>query len=132
MIRHLAIIATTKFNLFPVKGGILAYSSTYMILNQRNWDYRKYFPVCICFVCSVNSVKQATNKNLSHTVVTIYLPTTNNLKRGHERMDIATGRLITLPNFYPCIMTKSVIKAVEKLAEYQGFKTLNMFYCKKK
>ena len=40
MIRHLAMIDTTKLNIFPDKGIIKEYYSTQMILNQRNWDYK--------------------------------------------------------------------------------------------
>ena len=47
-------------------------------------------------------------------------------------MDLYNGRLITRPNIYPRVMTKIVIKAVEKLSEYQGFKTLKKFNRKKK
>ena len=41
MIRHLVMISTTKLNLFPDKGVILAYYYPHMIQNQRNWDYKK-------------------------------------------------------------------------------------------
>ena len=40
-------------------------------------------------------------------------------------MDLSTGIIITLPRVYPCVMTKIVIKSVEKIAELQGFKTLH-------
>ena len=40
MIRHFAMIDTTKLNIFPDKGIIKEYYSTQMILNQRNWDYK--------------------------------------------------------------------------------------------
>ena len=47
-------------------------------------------------------------------------------------MYITTGRLITRPKFYPCVMTKLVINDVEKLSESQGFKTLYFLNCKKR
>ena len=54
----------------------------------------------------------------------IYLRPTTNLQGGQKLMDIDTWILITLPKVYPCVMTKTFIKAVEKIAESQGFKTL--------
>ena len=47
-------------------------------------------------------------------------------------MNLATGILITQPKVYPRVMTEIVIKAVEKLAESQGFKTLKKFNRKKR
>ena len=36
------MIATKKLNIFPAKGGILAYYYPCMILNQINLDYKKH------------------------------------------------------------------------------------------
>ena len=47
-------------------------------------------------------------------------------------MNLATGILITQPKVYPRVMTEIVIKAVEKLAESQWFKTLKKFNSKKR
>ena len=61
---------------------------------------------------------------MARTVDAIYLHKNTNIQGEQEIMDISIGRLITRPNFYSCVMSKIVIKAVEKPAESQGFKTL--------
>ena len=73
-----------------------------------------------------------TTTNLARIVDVIYLHPTTNLQGGHEIMDISNDRLTTRPKVYPCVMTKIFIKAIEKLVEYQGFKTLKTFNRKKK
>ena len=64
---------------------------------------------------------------MARNVDAIYLGLTTNLQGGHKIIDIDTRILITRPKVYPCVTTKIVIKDVEKLPEYQGFKTLNFF-----
>ena len=43
MIQYLAMIATTKLNIFPSKVVILEYYYLHMIPTQRNWYYKKHF-----------------------------------------------------------------------------------------
>ena len=57
-----------------------------------------------------------TNTNMAHTVDTIYLSPTTNIQGVHKLTDLDTGRLIKRPKVYPFVMTKIVIKAVEKIA----------------
>jgi predicted RNA-binding protein len=45
MIRYLAMYQVNQLNLFPVKGGVSAYYSPRMILNQENLDYAKHCSV---------------------------------------------------------------------------------------
>ena len=47
-------------------------------------------------------------------------------------MDLVIGRITTLPKVYPYVMNETVIKAAEKLAESQGFKTLIFLNHRKK
>ena len=61
---------------------------------------------------------------MARTVDAIYLRKNTNIQGEQEIMDLSNGRLITRPKFYSCVMSKIVIKAVEKPAESQGFKTL--------
>ena len=98
-----------------------------MILNQRNWDYKKYCQYESGSYVQASQVNKPTNMNLACTVDAIYTCPTTNLQGGHELMDLATGRLITQPKVYPYVMTKIVIKAVEKLSESQRLKTHNIF-----
>ena len=95
-----------------------------MILNEINWDNMKHCQYEFGSYVQASQVNNPANKNLAHTVDAIYLCPTTNIQGGHELMDIDTERLITQPKVYPRVMTKIFIKAVEKLAEYQGFKTL--------
>ena len=61
---------------------------------------------------------------MARTVDAIYLRKKDNIQGEQKLMDLSNGILITRPKFYSCVMTKIVIKAVEKPAESQGFKTL--------
>ena len=123
MIKHLAMIFTTQLNLFTDKGGFLAYCSHHMIPNQRIWDCKKHCQYEFGSYFHTSQVNKS-KKNLACNVDAIYLRPTTNLQGGQKLMDIATWILITLPKVYPCVMTKTFIKAVEKIAESQGFKTL--------
>ena len=70
-------------------------------------------------------MNKPTNTNLERTLGVIYPCTTNNIQVEHELMNLAIGGSITRTKVYPYVMTKIVIEAFEKLAEFQGFKTLN-------
>ena len=116
IIQHLAMISTTKLNIFPDKGGILVYYSPHVILNQINWYYKKHFQYGFVSYIQVSQVNKPINTNLARAVGSIYLRPATNIQRGRELMDLATGRLITQPNFYLCVITKILIKACEKLS----------------
>ena len=116
MIQHLPMISTTKLNIFPYKGGILVYYDNQIILNQINWDYEKHFQYEFGSYVQENQVNKPTNTNLARTMEAIYIRPTTNLQGVHKLMDICTSRLITRPKVYPCVITKIVIKSVEKLA----------------
>ena len=87
-----------------------------MILNQRNWDYKKHFQHEFGSYVQASQVNKPTNTNLSRTMGAIYLLPNTNIQRGKELIDISNGIFITRPKVYPCGMTKIVMKAVEKLA----------------
>ena len=102
----------------------MEYYSPHMILNQRNWDYNKHFQYGFGSYVRASQEENPTNTNLVCTVDTIFLCPYTNLQRVHKLMDISTGRLITQPKVNPCLITKIFLKAVEKLAESQGFKNI--------
>ena len=54
----------------------------------------------------------------------IYLWALNNLQGGHEVLDLMTGRVVLRPKVYPVVMTESIKKRVELMAQKQGVKSL--------
>ena len=110
----------------------MAYYYPHMILNQRNWDYKKHFQYEFGLYVQASQLNKATNANLARNVDAIYLLPTTNLQGVHKLMDLSTRILISQPKVYTCVMTKIFIKAVEKLAEYQGFKTLRFCIARRK
>ena len=73
MIWYLAMIDTTKWNIFLAKGGISAYYYPCMILNQRNWYYKKHCRYEFGSYVQESQVNKPTNMNLARTVDAIYL-----------------------------------------------------------
>jgi hypothetical protein len=76
MIRYLAMVQTSQLNLFPVKGGVSAYCSPRMILNQSNLDYSKHciVPFGGAFV-QANHETTKTSSNVTRSLDASYLTT---------------------------------------------------------
>ena len=129
MIRYLAMVCARQLNLFPAKHGISKHYSPHMIITGRNFDYKKY---CVCeFGAYVQGTTKTTNTNLARTIDAIYLRPANSINGGHEVMDLSTGKLNTCMQIKQVAITELAIKAVEKIAEDQGFKSLKFFNRKK-
>ena len=111
------MITKTKLRLFPAKEGILEYYSPHMILNKRNWDYKKHFQYGFGSYVQESPVNKKKNMNLARTVDAIYLRRTTHIQGGHKLMYLSTDRLIARPEFYAYVMTKIFIKVIEKLSE---------------
>ena len=124
MIRYLAMTQATQLNLFPVKGGVSAHYSPRMILNQTNLDYVKHCSVPFGAYVQANHETNRRNSNATRTLDAIYLRPAQNQQGGHELMDLNSGQLITRNKIHEIPVTDVVIKAVEKLAYDQGFKSL--------
>ena len=94
----------------------MVYYDNQIILNQINWDYKKHFQYEFGSYVQEIHVNKPTDTNLARTLDAIHIHTTTILQGGHELMYLANRIFITRPKIYPCVRTKIVIKAVEKLA----------------
>ena len=124
MIRYLAMVCTTKLNFFPVKGGVSQYYSPRMILNQTNLDYNKHCVIPFGTYVQANHETNPTNTNAPRTLDMIYLCPMDNIRGGHELMDLNSGRVITRQKVTGIAVTELVIKAIEQMAYNEGFKSL--------
>jgi hypothetical protein len=79
-----------------------------------------------------NHETNQTNLNAARTIDTIYLCPVINMQGGHELLDLNSGRVITCAQVTQiwAPITDVVIKAMEQIAEDQGFKTLKFKNCK--
>jgi hypothetical protein len=71
-----------------------------------------------------NHETNQTNLNASQTLDAIYLRPVNSMQGGHELYDLNSGRVITWARVTQIPVTDVVIKAAERIAEDQGFKSL--------
>jgi hypothetical protein len=124
MIRNLAMYQVNQLSLFPVKGGVSAYNSPRMILNQENLDYAKHCSVSFGAYVQANHETNRTNSNATRMLDAIYLRPAQNQQGGHELMDLNSGQVITRNIVHEIPVTDVVIKAVETMAYDQGFKSM--------
>jgi hypothetical protein len=71
-----------------------------------------------------NHETNQTNSNASRTLDAIYLRPVNSMQGGHELYDLNSGRVITRARVTQIPVTDVVIKAIKRIAEDQGFKSL--------
>jgi len=127
MLRYLALVATHQLNLFPAKGGIAPYLSPHVLVGGRNLDYKKHCQVGFGAYVQANQENTPKNTNAPRTIDAIYLrPVRDNIQGGHELMDLNSGRLITRQRVWEIPVTDVVIRAVEKMGEEQGIKSLKL------
>jgi hypothetical protein len=124
MIRYLTMIKANNLNIFPVKGGVSKSYSPHMILNQTNLDYTKHCVVPFGAYVQANDESTKTSSNVTRTLDAIYLHPAQNQQGGHELMDLNSSQLISRNIVHKIPVTNVVIKAVEKMACQQGFKSL--------
>jgi hypothetical protein len=124
MIRYLAMYQVNQLNLFPVKGGVSAYYSPRMILNQENLDYAKHYSVPFGAYVQANHKTNRTDSNATRTLDAIYLRPAQNQQGGHELMDLNSGQVITRNIVNEIPVTDVVIKAVKTMAYDQGFESM--------
>jgi len=124
MIRYLAYECTRKLNLFPVKGGVSSYFSPRTILHHQVLDFGKHCTVPFGAYVQANNEPDPLNTNEPRTVDAIYLRPTDNQQGGHEILSLSTGRVLTRRKVTEIPVTDLVIKAVEKMADNDGIKTL--------
>ena len=125
MIRFLALVCTEQITYFPAKGGISSHYSPYVLMNRRELDYNKHLQIPFGAYVQANEDNDPTNTNAPRTIDAIYLrPSPSG--RGHQVMNLKTGRMISRPHAYEKPVTPLVIRAVEALAKEQGIKTLKI------
>ena len=62
-----------------------------MIINQRNWGYKKHFQYEFGSYFQASQLNNPTNTNMVRTVDAIYLRPTTYLQGGRYLMDVAFG-----------------------------------------
>jgi hypothetical protein len=125
LIRYLVTTQASQLNLFPAKGGISPYYSPRTILGLPVLDYDKHCTVPFGAYVQANHETNQTNSNAARTIDTIYLCPAINMQGGHELYDFNSNRVITGVRVTQIpVLTDVVIKAIERIAKDQGFKTL--------
>jgi hypothetical protein len=124
LIRYLVTMQASKLNLFPAKGGISPYYSPRTILGLPPLDYTKHYAVPFGAYVQANHETNQTNSNAARTIDAIYLRPALNMQGGHELYDLNSNRVITRARVSQIPVTDVVIKAIEKIAKDQGFKSL--------
>jgi hypothetical protein len=124
LIRYLVQTQASQLNLFPAKGGISPYYSPRTILGLPTLDYVKHCTVPFGAYMQANHKTNQTNSNASRMLDAIYLRPVNSMQGGHELSDLNSGRVITRARVIQIPITDVVIKAIKRIAEDQGFKSL--------
>ena len=124
MIKALVLEETKKLNYFPVKGGLSPYYSPHMIVRKEDIDYNKHCKIPFGAYVQAEQENDPKNTNKPRTIDAIYLGPLDNKQGGHTLMNLTTGNTITRRKVWVLPVTDLVIKAVERMAEKQGFKTL--------
>jgi hypothetical protein len=124
LIRNLVQTQASQLNLFLAKGGISPYYSPRTILGLPTLDYAKHCMVPFGAYMQANHETNQTNSNASRTLDAIYLRPVNSMQGGHEQYDLNSGRVITRARVTQIPITDMVIKAIECIADNQGFKSL--------
>jgi hypothetical protein len=124
LIRYLVTTQASQLNLFPAKGGISPYYSLRTILGLPVLDFDKHCAVPFGAYVQANHETNQTNSNAARTLDAIYLRPGVNMQGGHELYDLNLNREITRARVTQIPVTDVVIKAIEQIAEDQGFKTL--------
>ena len=124
MIQYLCMVSTKQLTWYPVKGGISEYFSPHVILGGRPLDYNKDFKSSFGQYVLANHEDKPYNTPKARMIDAIYLRPSNNIQGGHDLMDLHTGQLITRQVIKNMPVTDAIIRAVEGMAEKQGFKSL--------
>jgi hypothetical protein len=126
LIRYLVQTQASQLNLFPANGGRSPYYSPRTILGLPTLDYIKHCTVPFGAYVQANHKTNQTNSNASQTIDAIYLRPVNSMQGGHELYDLNSGRVITRARVTQIPVTDVAIKAIERIAEDKGFKSLKL------
>jgi len=124
MIEYLAMDCTNKLNLFPVKGGISPYYSPHTMMGAPRLDYNKHLKITFGTFVLASNEPFPSNTPEARAIEAIYLVPPSASNNAHTCMNLHSGRKITHRHMYPLPLTPHAIKAVEKMAEQGGFKSL--------
>jgi hypothetical protein len=124
LIQYLVQTQASQLNLFPARGGISPYYSPRTMLGLPTLDYVKHCMVPFGAYVQANHKTNQTNSNASRTMDAIYLRPVNSMQGGHELYDLNSGKVIIRARVTQIPVTDVVIKAIERIAEDQGFKSL--------
>jgi hypothetical protein len=105
------------------------YYSLRTILGLPALDSAKHYMVPFGAYVQANHETNQTNSKASRTLDAIYLRPVNSMQGGHELYDLNSGRVITRARVTQIPITDVVIKAIERIAEDQGFKSLKFKNC---
>ena len=94
MIIRLAIRITRTANMFPAASGISRHYATSTIVSGKQIDFKKELVYSFGDYVQGYDEHEPKNNDIPRTKDCIYLQSSQGLQRGHEVMDLATGRLI--------------------------------------
>jgi hypothetical protein len=95
-----------------------------MMLSQTNLDYKKDHTVPFRAHVQANHETVKMNSNVTRTLDAVHMQPAQNQQRGHELMDLKSGKVTTRNIVHAIPVTDVVIKAVKTMAHAQGFKSL--------
>jgi hypothetical protein len=124
LIWYLVTTQASQLNLFPAKGRISPYYSPRTILGLLVLNYEKHCAVPFGAYVQANHETNQTNSNAARTIDAIYLRPAIGMQGGHELYDLNSNRVIMWAQVTQIPVTDMVIKAIEQIAEDQGFKSL--------
>ena len=124
MIKYMCLSQTHNTNIFPAKNGVSNYLSPFTIITGRATDYNKACQVG--FGAYVQGYNVTRNDQTPRTLDGIYLRPSTNKQGGHEVLNVVTGKAVNTPKVKEIPITELMVKAVERMAEKDGIKTLKI------
>jgi hypothetical protein len=124
MIKYMCLNQMHNTNGFPAKIGISNYVSPFTIMTGRATDYSKACQVV--FGASVQGYNVTRNDQTQRTLNGIYLLPSANKQGGHDVMNLVSDKVVNTPKVKEIPITDLMIKAVEKMTEKDGIKTLKI------
>ena len=117
MVKYLVMEATRKLNLFPARHGVSKYYSPRMILHQQNIDYERHCKFTFGMYVQAHNEPDPSNTNAPRSLDCIYLRPTSSAQGGHDCLHLQTNAKITRRKVTACVITPSIIRQVDALAE---------------
>jgi len=126
MTRYLVMVATAQLTWFPAKGGISDHYSPHAIIHRYLLDYDR-FKIPFGTYVTAHIEPQRKNTNAARVREAIYLrPSKYHHGRGHEVMDIYTGKVLRPTHVTVVPITQAVIDQVQCLGKQQKQKSFKI------